>query len=76
MPSAVRAIAASDGAVWVALDGGGVRELDPSRNRLAGTTIDLPDQDALLSTRPGQIWAVRVDGGTAALTRIDLTTAQ
>ena len=76
MPSAVRAIAASEGAVWVALTGGGVRELDPSRNRLAGATIDLPDQDALLSSRPGQIWAVRLDGGTAALTRIDLTPEQ
>ena len=75
MPSAVRAIAASDAAVWVALEGGGVRELDPSRNRLDGTTIDLPDQDALLSTRPGQIWAYRLDGERAVLTRIDLTPA-
>jgi len=76
MPSAVRAIATSEGAVWVALEGGGVRELDPSQNHLAGAAIDLPDQDALLSSRPGQIWAVRLDGGAAALTRIDLTPAQ
>jgi hypothetical protein len=75
MPSAVRAIAASDGAVWVALEGGGVRELDPSLNRLAGTALDLPDQDALLSTRPGQIWAYRLNGERAVLTRIDLTPA-
>ncbi len=75
MPSVVRAIVASDGAVWVALEGGGVRELDPSRNRLSGTAIDLPDQDALLSTRPGQIWALRLHDGRAALTRIDLTAA-
>jgi hypothetical protein len=75
MPSPVRAMAASDGALWVALESGGVRELDPSRNRLAGASIDLPTQDALLSTRPGQIWAVRLDGGSAALTRLDLTPA-
>ena len=76
MPARVRAIAASDGAVWVALESGGVRELDPSRNRLAGASIDLPAQDALLSTRPGQIWAVRLDRGSADLTRIDLIPAQ
>jgi hypothetical protein len=75
MPASVRALAATDHAVWAALAGGGVRELDPSRNRLAGTTVSLPEQDALLGTRPGQLWAVRLTGGRAEFTRIDLTPA-
>ncbi|HEY0386815.1 MAG TPA: hypothetical protein VGC71_00085 [Gaiellales bacterium] len=73
MPSAVRAIVATEHAVWAALEGGGVRELDPSRNRLAGTAVGLPDADALLVARPGQLWAVRLRDGRAAFTRIDLT---
>jgi hypothetical protein len=75
MPSPVRALAATEHAVWVALQGGGVRELDPSRNRLVGTTVGLPDQDALLVTRPGQLWGVRLHDGRADFTRIDLTPA-
>jgi hypothetical protein len=49
-----------------------VRELDPSVNRLAGATITLPDQNALLSIRPDQLWSVREAAGHASFTRIDL----
>ena len=52
--------------------GQGVRELDPSVNRLAGATITLPDQNALLSIRPDQLWSVREAAGRASFTRIDL----
>ena len=75
MPSAVRAMAATGGAIWLALTGQGVRELDPSRNRLAGSRIGLSDQDALLATRPDQLWAVRLAAQRASFTRIDLTPA-
>jgi hypothetical protein len=75
VPSAVRAMAATGGAIWLALTGQGVRELDPSRNRLAGSRIGLSDQDALLATRPDQLWAVRLAAQRASFTRIDLTPA-
>jgi hypothetical protein len=76
MPSAVRAIAATGGAIWLALTGQGVRELDPSRNQLAGSRIGLSDQDGLLATRPDQLWAVRLAARRASFTRIDLTRAR
>jgi hypothetical protein len=56
----------------VGLTGGGVREFDPSRNALAGTSIDLPDQSELLTARPDQLWAVRIGAVHARFTRIDL----
>ena len=65
-------MAAAGGAIWLALAGQGVRELDPSVNRLAGATITLPDQNALLSIRPDQLWSVREAAGRASFTRIDL----
>ncbi|MFL6048859.1 MAG: hypothetical protein ACJ738_03700 [Gaiellales bacterium] len=72
LPASATAIAAAGGAIWLALTGHGVRELDPSVNRLAGATITLPDQNALLSIRPDQLWSVRVAAGHASFTRIDL----
>jgi hypothetical protein len=72
LPAPATAIAAAGGAIWLALTGHGVRELDPSVNRLAGATITLPDQNALLSIRPDQLWSVREAAGHASFTRIDL----
>jgi hypothetical protein len=72
LPAAPTALAAADGAIWVGLTGGGVREFDPSRNALAGTSIDLPDQSELLTARPDQLWAVRIGAAHARFTRIDL----
>jgi hypothetical protein len=72
LPASATAIAAAGGAIWLALTGHGVRELDPSVNRLAGATITLPDQNALLSIRPDQLWSVREAAGHASFTRIDL----
>src|SRR6478752_695306 len=62
LPAPASAMAAAGGAIWLALAGQGVRELDPSLNRLAGATITLPDQNALLSIRPDQLWSVRDAG--------------
>ncbi len=45
-------------------------------NRLAGATITLPDQNALLSIRPDQLWSVREAAGRASFTRIDLATVR
>ena len=75
LPAPASAMAAAGGAIWLALAGQGVRELDPSVNRLAGATITLPDQNALLSIRPDQLWSVREAGGHASFTRIDLATS-
>jgi len=75
LPAPATAMAAAGGAIWLALAGQGVRELDPSVNRLAGATITLPDQNALLSIRPDQLWSVREAGGHASFTRIDLATS-
>ncbi len=75
LPAPAAAIAAAGGAIWLALAGQGVRELDPSLNRLAGATITLPDQSALLSIRPDQLWSVREAAGRASFTRIDLATS-
>ena len=75
LPAPASALAAAGGAIWVALAGQGVRELDPSVNRLAGATITLPDQNALLSIRPDQLWSVREAAGRASFTRIDLATS-
>jgi hypothetical protein len=72
LPAPASAMAAAGGAIWLALAGLGVRELDPSVNRLAGATITLPDQKALLSIRPDQLWSVREAAGRATFTRIDL----
>ena len=44
-------------------------------NRLAGTAISLPDQNALLSIRPDQLWSVRESAGRARFTRLDLATS-
>jgi hypothetical protein len=75
LPAPASAMAAAGGAIWLALAGQGVRELDPSQNRLAGATITLPDQNALLSIRPDQLWSVREAAGRASFTRIDLATS-
>src|SRR6478609_5824417 len=75
LPTPASAMAAAGGAIWLALAGQGVRELDPSVNRLAGATITLPDQNALLSIRPDQLWSVREAAGRASFTRIDLATS-
>ncbi len=75
LPAPASAMAAAGGAIWLALAGQGVRELDPSLNRLAGATITLPDQNALLSIRPDQLWSVREAAGRASFTRIDLATS-
>jgi hypothetical protein len=72
LPAPAAAMASAGGAIWLALAGQGVRELDPSVNRLAGATITLPDQNALLSIRPDQLWSVREASGHASFTRIDL----
>ena len=72
LPAPAAAMASAGGAIWLALAGQGVRELDPSVNRLAGATITLPDQNALLSIRPDQLWSVREASGRASFTRIDL----
>src|SRR3954454_15228281 len=72
LPASVTAMAAAGGAIWLALTGQGVRELDPSVNRLAAARITLPDQNALLSIRPDQLWSVREVAGRASFTRIDL----
>jgi hypothetical protein len=74
LPAPAAAMASAGGAIWLALAGQGVRELDPSVNRLAGATITLPDQNALLSIRPDQLWSVREASGRASFTRIDLAT--
>jgi hypothetical protein len=74
LPAPASAMTAAGGAIWLALAGQGVRELDPSVNRLAGATITLPDQNGLLSIRPDQLWSVREAGGRASFTRIDLAT--
>jgi hypothetical protein len=75
LPAPASAMAAAGGAIWLALAGQGVRELDPSVNRLAGAAITLPDQNALLSIRPDQLWSVREAAGRASFTRIDLASA-
>jgi hypothetical protein len=72
LPAPAAAMAAAGGAIWLALAGQGVRELDPSVNRLAGATITLPDQNALMSIRPDQLWSMREAAGRASFTRIDL----
>ena len=75
LPAPAAAMVAAGGAIWLALAGQGVRELDPSVNRLAGAAITLPDQNALLSIRPDQLWSVREAAGRASFTRIDLATS-
>jgi hypothetical protein len=75
LPAPAAAMAAAGGAIWLAIAGQGVRELDPSVNRLAGAAITLPDQNALLSIRPDQLWSVREAAGRASFTRIDLATS-
>jgi hypothetical protein len=72
LPAPATAMAAAGGAIWRALAGQGVRELDPSVNRLAGAAITLPDQNALLSIRPDQLWSLRESAKHASFTRIDL----
>jgi hypothetical protein len=72
LPAPATAMAAAGGAIWLALAGQGVRELDPSVNRLAGAAITLPDQNALLSIRPDQLWSLRESAKRASFTRIDL----
>ncbi|HEV8452279.1 MAG TPA: hypothetical protein VGQ45_12670 [Gaiellales bacterium] len=75
LPAPATAMAAAGGAIWLALAGQGVRELDPSVNRLVDAAIALPDQNALLSIRPDQLWSVREAAGRASFTRIDLAAA-
>ena len=75
LPAAATALAAADGAIWVGLAGGGIRELAPTGDALAGTTIDLPEQTELLTARPDQLWAVQIGATRARFTRIDLAPA-
>jgi hypothetical protein len=73
LPAPALSLAAAGGALWLALDGQGVREFDPAAGRLAGSTVAIADPGQLVTARPDQLWAVRQADGRASFTRLDLT---
>jgi hypothetical protein len=76
LPSAASAVAVSDRAVWLALPGIGVQELDPSTNALTGGPIGVPDPIRLIPANNDRLWVIGRVAGFAALTRLDLHPSQ
>jgi len=71
LPVAASAVAVVDGAVWIALPGIGVQELDPSTNLLVGKPVAVADPVTLLPAGDS-LWVVGHHGATATFARIDL----
>jgi hypothetical protein len=72
LPAAATAVAVADRAVWLALAGVGVQELDPSTNSLAGLPDGITGVVSLLPATHDRLWAVARRAGMTMFTRIDL----
>ena len=72
LPAAATAVAVSDRAVWLAMPGIGVQELDPSTNSLTGGPIAVAHPQSLLPATNDRLWVIGRALGITAFTRLDL----
>ena len=72
LPAAATAVAVSDGAVWLAMPGVGVQELDPSTNALTGDPVAVANPRSLLPAINDHLWVIGRAAGFATFTRLDL----
>lgn len=76
LPAAATAVAISDRAVWLAIPGIGIQELDPSTNALTGGPVGVPHPIQLIPANNDRLWVIGRVAGFAALTRLDLHPSQ
>ena len=72
LPRAATAVAVSDRAVWLAIAGIGVQELDPSTNSLVGDPVAIAHPLSLLPATNDRLWVVGQARGVTTFTRLDL----
>jgi hypothetical protein len=72
LPAAATAVAVSDRAVWLAMPGIGVQELDPSTNSLTGGPIAVAHPQWLLPATNDRLWVIGRAPGITTFTRLDL----
>jgi hypothetical protein len=72
LPRQATAVAVSDGAVWLAIAGIGVQELDPSTNALVGDPVAIAHPLSLLPATNDRLWVVGRARGVTTFTRLDL----
>ena len=72
LPRPATAVAVSDRAVWIAIAGIGVQELDPSTNSLAGQPVAIAHPLSLLPATNDRLWVVGRAHGVTTFTRLDL----
>jgi hypothetical protein len=72
LPAAATAVAVTDGAVWLAIPGLGVQELDPSTNELVGSPIAAAHPVSLLPASNHLLWIEQFHNGTTTFRRLDL----
>jgi hypothetical protein len=76
LPATATAVAVSDRAVWLAIPGIGVQELDPSTNALSGGPVGLPHPTRLIPANDDRLWVIGRVAGFATFTRLDLHPSQ
>jgi hypothetical protein len=72
LPGLATAVAVSDRAVWLAIAGIGVQELDPSTNSLVGDPVAVAHPLSLLPATKDRLWVVGRARGVTTFTRLDL----
>jgi hypothetical protein len=72
LPAAATSVAVSDSAVWLAIPGIGVQELDPSTNALTGGPIGVAHPVRLIPANNDRLWVIGRASGFTAFTRLDL----
>jgi hypothetical protein len=72
LPRPATAVAVSDRAVWLAIAGIGVQELDPSTNSLVGDPVAIANPLSLLPAVNDRLWVVGRARGVTTFTRLDL----
>ncbi|MDX6494285.1 MAG: hypothetical protein QOE17_271 [Gaiellales bacterium] len=72
LPGLATAVAVSDRAVWLAIAGIGVQELDPSTNSPVGDPIAVSHPLSLLPATKDRLWVVGRARGVTTFTRLDL----
>jgi hypothetical protein len=72
LPHVATAVALSDRAVWLAIAGVGVQEIDPSTNSPVGDQVGVANPLSLLPAVHDRLWVVGRARGVTTFTRLDL----
>jgi hypothetical protein len=72
LPRTATAITVNDGAVWLAIPGLGIQELDPSTNHLAGSPVAAAHPMSLLPASNHLLWIEQFHHRTTTFRRLDL----